>query len=83
MKGNRTQNGGNTRSISLTVTERCNLACIYCYEHNKSAADMTFETAKRIIDAELRQGMPKENTYIEFFGGEPFLNFALMREVYD
>ena len=81
--GRSAQTADNTRTISLTVTQRCNLACIYCYEHNKSAADMTFETAKRILDAELRTGAPKENTYLEFFGGEPFLNFALMREVYD
>ncbi len=73
----------NTRSISLIVTERCNLSCIYCYEHNKSMSDMTFEQAKQIIDKELRGSNVKENTYIEFFGGEPFLNFELIKQVYD
>ncbi len=76
-------NESNTRTISLIVTERCNLSCVYCYEHNKSASDMTFDRAKQIIDRELIYGKPKENTYIEFFGGEPFLNFDLIKQVYD
>lgn len=75
--------GTNTRSISLIVTERCNLSCVYCYEHNKSAANMTFEQAKKIIDKELKEMTPQENTYIDFFGGEPFLNFELIKQVYD
>ena len=70
-----------TRTITLTVTENCNLACIYCYEHNKSVANMSFDTAKRILDKELRTGEQAENTYIEFFGGEPFLNFELIKQI--
>lgn len=81
--GREIQSGKNTRTVTLTVTEKCNLACTYCYEHHKSAADMTFETAKRIIDGELRERTPKENTYIEFFGGEPFMNFGLIKQVCD
>lgn len=73
----------NTRTISLTITERCNLACTYCYEHNKSMANMSFEVAKSILDRELLQGEQAENTYIDFFGGEPFLNFELMKQVVD
>lgn len=69
------------RTITLTITEKCNLACIYCYEHNKSSANMSFETAKAILDKELREGEQAENTYIDFFGGEPFLNFKLMKQV--
>ena len=71
----------NTRTITLTITEKCNLACTYCYEHNKSAANMTFDTAKAIIDKELRYSNQAENTYVEFFGGEPFLNFELIKQV--
>lgn len=76
-------NGLNTRTISLVVTESCNLSCVYCYEHNKSQANMTFETAKTIIDKELKERTPSEYTYIDFFGGEPFLNFELIKQVYD
>lgn len=77
------QDDSNTRSISLIITERCNLSCVYCYEHNKTSADMTFEQAKRIIDKELKEQTPKDCTYVDFFGGEPFLNFELIKQVYD
>lgn len=70
------------RTISLVVTERCNLNCIYCYEHHKTTEEMTFSTAKKIIDKELRNAN-KEKVYLDFFGGEPFLNFSLIQEVYE
>ena len=65
------------RNISLIVTERCNLSCVYCYEHNKSAKQMTFDVAKKIIDEELIN-LDKYEYMIDFFGGEPFLNFELI-----
>jgi molybdenum cofactor biosynthesis enzyme MoaA len=36
------------RNISIIVTERCNLSCVYCYEDSKSAKQITFEVAKKI-----------------------------------
>ncbi len=69
-----------TRSLTLIVTERCDLSCVYCYEHNKSAAQMTFEAAKEIIDKEFRNLDTYDYT-VEFFGGEPFLNFELIKQV--
>lgn len=71
------------RTVSLTISERCNLNCVYCYEHNKTARDMTFEQAKSIIDSELKERKPSDYTCIDFFGGEPFLNFELIKRVYD
>ncbi len=69
-----------TKSITLIVTERCDLSCVYCYEHNKSVKQMDFETAKKIISKELVD-FESYNYIIEFFGGEPFLNFELIKEV--
>ena len=68
------------RGITLTLTEACNLNCSYCYEHNKSPKKMTFETAKKIIDYELG-GEEYEGITIDFFGGEPFIEFDLMRQI--
>lgn len=76
------ENIENKRSLTLIVTERCDLACVYCYEHNKSAKQMTFEQAKEIIDKEL-VNLDKYEYSIEFFGGEPFLNFELIKQVVD
>lgn len=70
------------RSLTLIVTERCDLSCVYCYEHHKSARQMTFEEAKRILDKELIH-LDEYEYSIEFFGGEPFLNFDLIKQVVD
>ena len=70
------------RILTLTITERCNLNCIYCYEHEKSSAQMSFETAKTIIDSELKN-LDKYEYQIDFFGGEPFENFELMEQIVD
>jgi len=71
------------RKIVLILTQACNLSCVYCYEFNKSPKTMSFETAKEIIDSEFNK-YGKEILYtIEFFGGEPLLNFELIRNIYD
>lgn len=76
-------NNSDTRTITLTITENCNLSCVYCYEHEKSMLNMSFDTAKKILDNELKTEVQDENTYIEFFGGEPFLNFELIKKIVD
>ena len=71
------------RNIRLTITEKCNLNCIYCYEKHKSTKMMSIETAARIIDNEFfraeTEGIGCLN--IEFFGGEPFLNFDIIKSI--
>lgn len=69
------------RSITLTLTNRCNLNCSYCYESEKNDKSMTFQVAKKIIDSEISK---QENRMIifELFGGEPFLEFNLITEIY-
>ena len=37
-------------NITFQVTDSCNLACTYCYQHNKGTRMMSFETAKKFID---------------------------------
>lgn len=69
------------RSIMLIITQRCNLSCVYCYEHNKTSAQMSFATAKAILDKEL---VDEDTRYsIDLFGGEPLQNFPLIQKIYD
>lgn len=68
------------KTITLIITERCNLSCIYCYEDKKSQKNMSFETAKGIIDNELASA-DYSKIMIEFFGGEPLLNFSLIKDI--
>lgn len=69
------------RTVTLLLTDACNLSCIYCYEHNKSHNFMSFETAKTILDKELSSQKIEEPIVIDLFGGEPFLNFDLMKQI--
>lgn len=68
------------RIVTLTLTDACNLSCVYCYEHNRSTKSMGFDTAKRIIDAEFATNDP-ETIEFDLFGGEPFLKFNLIKQI--
>lgn len=67
------------RGITLTLTEACNLRCTYCYEKNKSPKTMTIDTALSIVEREMADA--DGPVTFDFFGGEPFLQFDLMRRI--
>ena len=72
------------RMCMLIVTHSCNLNCTYCYESHKSQKQMAPALAKAIILEELAlvQTSEKfEKLEIHFIGGEPFMNFRLIREI--
>jgi uncharacterized protein len=72
------------RMCMLIVTHSCNLNCTYCYESHKSKKQMTPALAKSIILKELAlvQSSEKfEKLEIHFMGGEPFMNFTLIKEI--
>jgi uncharacterized protein len=79
--------------LTLSVTENCNLRCRYCYysdyypqSRNPSQKKMDFSTAKAAMDqfaSLLMEGArfnPQRETSIGFYGGEPLLNYKLIRE---
>jgi uncharacterized protein len=67
--------------VELLLTERCNLACGYCLAGtNPRMPRMTPEVARRTIDLAFAMG-EADSIAFEFSGGEPFLEFALMREL--
>lgn len=78
------------RICSLTITHSCNLQCVYCFEKHKDIGQrmMTTDTAKSILKKEFdlfANGGHAENERfaIEFFGGEPLLNFKLIKEIHE
>ena len=71
------------KTVTLTLTQACNLSCTYCYEHHKSNRRMSVETAKSIVDYELKNFADFEGIEFDLFGGEPFLAFDLVREITD
>ena len=71
-----------TKTIVLTLTNSCNLNCVYCYEGNKDGRTMSFSTAKDIIIREMESSSAFDMICIDFMGGEPFLEFSLMKEIF-
>lgn len=66
--------------LTLIITHRCNLNCVYCYEHHKDSRKMDVEFAKKTVEKYLTTG-DYEEIKIGFFGGEPFLEFPIIKEV--
>lgn len=69
------------RTVTLSLTADCNLHCLYCYETHNANKRMSFNTAKHILDSEFADLQDSDNITIDFFGGEPFLEFDLMKRV--
>jgi radical SAM protein with 4Fe4S-binding SPASM domain len=70
-------------AVMLTITNRCNLKCKYCYEQNKNSEEMSLETGKKIIFQLFQEMESREDTILEidFHGGEPLLNFSFIRQI--
>lgn len=67
-------------AMELNLTFNCNLACKYCFVHKKSPEDrMSFVTAQRAIDLLLEHAY--SNVCITLFGGEPLLEFELIKKI--
>ncbi len=81
--------------LTLAATEDCNFRCKYCvysdvYEHTRSHSDkyMDFNTASKAIDyyfsmiKEAKKYHPLKTPTIGFYGGEPLLNFSLIKKCF-
>lgn len=69
------------KAVMLVLTDACNLSCRYCYE-NKGSNRMSLTEAKKILDSEIKNSMD-QSIRVFFFGGEPFLLFETMSQIYD
>ena len=64
-------------TLTLVVTRRCNLACDYCVNGRWRTGSMDWAVARAAIDLLLQHGHPMPE--IRFYGGEPILEFELIR----
>jgi radical SAM protein with 4Fe4S-binding SPASM domain len=67
------------RGMTLTVTERCNLRCGYCYVPVERGRTMAPETVDAAVNLFARHAADAKEASISFFGGEPFLRMDLMQ----
>jgi uncharacterized protein len=71
-----------TQTVTLIVTERCNLRCKYCYQkHDKrSHKSLHFSRVQEILTHHLNASNKFKKIVIDFFGGEPLLEFPLIKK---
>lgn len=72
----------NTFEVQLVITEKCNLACTYCYM-NKRPLDMTieiFEAHYKMLP-KILEDYQKDSYNLVFFGGEPLVNLDLVKYI--
>ena len=63
----------------LHTSNACNMRCTYCYPSADKGRPMSFEVAKSTVDKLSNQG--ENHINLEFHGGEPLINFKLIKEV--
>ncbi|WP_366923575.1 thioether cross-link-forming SCIFF peptide maturase [Metallumcola ferriviriculae] len=72
------------KSLCLHVSHDCNLRCRYCFAGTgRFGGDrelMTADTAKQAVDFLLAASGPRQFCEIDFFGGEPLMNFSVVME---
>ncbi len=76
---------GVVKAICLHVAHDCNLACKYCFagkgEYDGPKGLMSFETGKRALDFLIEQSGTRRNLEVDFFGGEPLLNWEVCKKL--
>ena len=73
------------KAMCLNIAHACNLKCKYCFAeegnyHGKKSL-MSFEVGKQAIDFLIQNSKTRKNLEIDFFGGEPLLNFDVVKKI--
>lgn len=73
------------KALCLHIAHDCNLACRYCFagkgEYNGDRSLMSFEVGKRAIDFLIENSGQRKNLEVDFFGGEPLMNFEVVKQI--
>ncbi|MCL2048158.1 MAG: thioether cross-link-forming SCIFF peptide maturase [Defluviitaleaceae bacterium] len=74
------------KALCLHIAHECNLRCAYCFARQGSYSDsdrglMSFDVGKRAIDFLIEKSGTRRNLEVDFFGGEPMLNFDVVKKI--
>ena len=73
------------KAMCLLISQDCNLRCEYCFaetgDFGMGRSLMSLETGKKAIDFLLEKSGNRENLELDFFGGEPLMNFDVVKEI--
>lgn len=72
------------KSMCLNIAHDCNLRCSYCFASTGDFGGgrklMPLETAKKALDFLMENSGSRHNLEVDFFGGEPLMNFEVVRQ---
>ena len=73
------------KALCLHVAHDCNLKCRYCFaeegEYHGKRSLMSAEVGKKAIDFIIKASGKRRNLEVDFFGGEPLMNFDVVKEI--
>ncbi len=76
---------GVIKALCLHVAHTCNLNCSYCFasqgKYQGDRAVMSFEVGKRALDFLIENSGTRKNLEVDFFGGEPLMNFQVVKDL--
>lgn len=73
------------KALCLHIAHDCNLACKYCFaeegEYHGRRALMDYETGKQALDFLIANSGHRRNLEVDFFGGEPLMNWDVVKQL--
>lgn len=79
------KSAGVVKALCLHVAHSCNLNCSYCFasqgKYHGDRALMSFEVGKQALDFLVAHSGTRHNLEVDFFGGEPLMNFDVVKQL--
>lgn len=79
------RSNGVVKALCLHVAHTCNLNCAYCFasqgKYHGDRAVMSFEVGKRALDYLVEHSGSRTNLEVDFFGGEPLMNWDVVKQL--
>ena len=76
---------GVVKALCLHVAHTCNLNCSYCFasqgNYHGDRAVMSYEVGKQALDFLVANSGNRRNLEVDFFGGEPLMNFQMVKDL--
>ncbi len=73
------------KALCLHIAHDCNLACRYCFagegEYRGDRSLMSYEVGKKALDFLVENSGGRHNLEVDFFGGEPLMNFDVVKKL--
>ncbi|MBO7184773.1 MAG: thioether cross-link-forming SCIFF peptide maturase [Oscillospiraceae bacterium] len=76
---------GVVKALCLHIAHTCNLNCSYCFasqgKYHGERAMMSYEVGKQALDFLIANSGTRRNLEVDFFGGEPLMNFQVVKDL--